>query len=111
MSKILIYASQQEESLSSGAKEALAFGSRMASATSGSVDVVLIGPAATVGAKEAISCGASKVYTVANPILSEYQVELYVDSLYKVFQQSDADVLLLSFDRMGKDLAGRLATR
>jgi electron transfer flavoprotein alpha subunit len=89
----------------------LAFGSRLASATSGSVDVVLIGPAATAGVKEAISCGASKVYTVANPILSDYQVELYVDSLYKVFQQSDADVLLLSFDRMGKDLAGRLATR
>jgi electron transfer flavoprotein alpha subunit len=111
MSKILIYASQQDESLSSGAKEALAFGSRLANATAGSVEVVLIGPATTAGAKEAISYGASKVYTIANPLLAEYQVELYVDSLYTVFQQSDADVLLLSFDRMGKDLAGRLATR
>jgi electron transfer flavoprotein alpha subunit len=111
MSKILIYASQQDESLSSGAKEALAFGSRLANATAGSVEVVLIGPATTAGTKEAISYGASKVYTIANPLLAEYQVELYVDSLYKVFQQSGADVLLLSFDRMGKDLAGRLATR
>jgi electron transfer flavoprotein alpha subunit len=111
MSKILIYASQQDESLSSGAKEAVAFGSRLANATARSVEVVLIGPATTAGAKEAISYGASKVYTIANPLLAEYQVELYVDSLYKVFQQSGADVLLLSFDRMGKDLAGRLATR
>lgn len=111
MSKILIYATQHEESLSSGAKEALAFGSRLASATTGSVEAVIVGAATETGAKEAIAFGASKVYTVNNPFLSEYQVELYVDSLFTVFQQSGADVLLLSFDRMGKDLAGRLASR
>lgn len=111
MTKILIYANQQEESLSSGAKEALAFGSRLASATTGSVEAVIVGAATETGAKEAIAFGASKVYTVNNPLLSEYQVELYVDSLFTVFQQSGADVLILSFDRMGKDLAGRLATR
>jgi electron transfer flavoprotein alpha subunit len=111
MSNILIFTNQQEESLSSGAKEALAFGSRLASATAGSVEAVLVGPATAAGAKEAIAFGASKVYTINNPLLSEYQVELYVDSLFTVFQQSGADVLLLSFDRIGKDLAGRLATR
>ena len=111
MTKILIYANHQEESLSSGAKEALAFGSRLASATGGSVEAVLVGSATSAGVKEAIAFGASKVYTVFNPLLADYQVELYVDSLHMVFQQSDADLLLLSFDRIGKDLAGRLATR
>src|SRR3954466_1759671 len=111
MSKILIYANQQGESLSSGAKEALAFGRRLASATAGSVEAVLVGPASAAGAKEAIACGANKVYTVANPLLAEYQVELFVDSIFTVFQQSGADMLLLSFDRMGKDLVGRIATR
>ncbi|MFL6555844.1 MAG: electron transfer flavoprotein subunit alpha/FixB family protein [Bacillus sp. (in: firmicutes)] len=111
MSKILIYVNQQGESLSSGAKEALEFGRRLASATAGSVEAVLVGPASAAGAKEAIACGANKVYTVANPLLAEYQVELYVDSIFTVFQQSGADMLLLSFDRMGKDLVGRIATR
>ncbi|MEH7073524.1 electron transfer flavoprotein subunit alpha/FixB family protein [Neobacillus drentensis] len=111
MTKILVYANHQEESLSSGAKEVLAFGSRLASVTEGTVEAVLVGVKPTAGAKEAISYGASKVYTVCNPLLAEYQVDLYVDSLYTVFQQSGADVLLLSFDRTGKDLAGRLATR
>jgi len=110
MSKILIYATQQEDSLTSGAKEALAFGSRLASATGGSVEAVLVGHSNMSGATEAIACGASKVYTVNNPMLAEYQVELFVDSLLKVFYQSGADVLLLSFDRIGKDLVGRLAT-
>jgi electron transfer flavoprotein alpha subunit len=112
MSKILIFATiQQDDSLSSGAKEALSFGSRLASATVGSIEAVLVGSENTTGAKEAIAFGASKVYTVTNPIFAEYQVELLVEGLFTVFQQSGADVLLLSFDRMGKDLAGRLATR
>ena len=111
MTKILIYANHQEESLTPSAKEVLAFGNRLASATGGNVEAVLVGSATAAGAQEAIAYGANKVYTVSNPLLAEYQVELYVDCLYTVFQQSGADVLLLSFDRLGKDLSGRLATR
>ena len=81
------------------------------SSTGGEVGAVLIGPMALAGAKEAIACGASKSYIVSDPLLAEYDVDLYVNSLYTVFQQSDADVLILPFDRMGKDLVGRLATR
>ncbi|MBV7503661.1 electron transfer flavoprotein subunit alpha/FixB family protein [Bacillus sp. sid0103] len=110
MSKILIFANQHQESLTSGTKEALAFGSRLANATAGSVEAVMVGPSSTPGAMEAIACGASKVYTITNPLFAEYQVDLFVDSLLTVFQQSDADMLILSFDRMGKDLVGRLAT-
>jgi electron transfer flavoprotein alpha subunit len=111
MSRILVFTNQQEEGLSSGAKEALAFGSRLASSTGGEVRSVSLGPIATAGAKESISLGASIAYTISNPLLTEYDVELYVNCLETVFQQSGADILILSFDRMGKDLVGRLATR
>src|SRR3954471_14426146 len=111
MSKILIYANQQGENLSPGAKEALAFGSRLASSIDGEVEAILVGPEAEAGAREAIACGASKAYTVSNPLLAEYQVDLYVNTLYEVFQQSGADLFILSFDRIGKELVGRLATR
>ncbi|MCQ6279082.1 electron transfer flavoprotein subunit alpha/FixB family protein [Bacillus sp. EB600] len=111
MSKILIYANQQGESLSQGAREALAFGSRLATSTGGEVGAVLLGPKAIVGAKEAIACGARKSYIIPDPLLVEYDVDLYVNSLNTVFQQCDAEVLILPFDRMGKDLVGRLATR
>lgn len=111
MSKILIYANQQGESLSQGAREALAFGSRLANSTDGEVGAVLLGPMAVAGAKEAIAFGASKSYIIPEPLLADYDVELYVNSLNTVFQQCDADVLILPFDRMGKDLVGRLATR
>lgn len=111
MSKILVFANQQAEGLSSGAKEALAFGSRLASSTGGEVRSVTLGPFAEAGAKEAIAGGASIAYTISNPLLAEYDVELFVNSIHTVFQQSGADILILSFDKMGKDLVGRLATR
>ncbi|NWQ40243.1 electron transfer flavoprotein subunit alpha/FixB family protein [Bacillus sp. EB106-08-02-XG196] len=111
MSRILVFANQQGDGLSSGAKEALAFGSRLASSTGGEVRSVTLGPFAEAGAKEAIASGASIAYTIANPLLAEYDVELFVNSIHTVFQQSGADILILSFDKMGKDLVGRLATR
>lgn len=111
MSEILIYAHLQGGSLSSGAREALAFGQRLAGSTGGKVAAVLLGPAAEAGAGEAIACGASKVYTVFSPSLAEYNVDLYVDGLYAAVQKSDASALIFSFDRVGKDLVGRLATR
>lgn len=111
MSKILIYANQQDGILSSGAKEALSFGLKLAGVTEGEVAAVLVGTGADAAAKEVISYGASKAFTIANPLLSEYNAELYVNSLFAAFHQAGADVFILSFDRMGKDLAGRLATR
>jgi electron transfer flavoprotein alpha subunit len=111
MTRILVFANQQGDSLNSGAKEALAFGSRLASSTGGEVRSVTLGPFAEAGAREAIASGASIAYTISNPLLAEYDVELFVNSIHTVFEQSGADILILSFDKIGKDLVGRLATR
>ena len=111
MAKILVFANQDGEGLSTSAREALSFGSRLASSTGGEVRAVLLGAVTTSGAKEAIACGASIAYTVSNPLFAEYDVDLYTNSIHAVFQQSGADILVLSFDRIGKDLVGRLASR
>jgi electron transfer flavoprotein alpha subunit len=111
MTRILVFANQQGDSLSSGAKEALAFGSRLASSNGGEVRSVTLGPFAEAGAREAIASGASIAYTISNPLLAEYDIELFVNSIHTVFEQSGADILILSFDKIGKDLVGRIATR
>src|SRR4051794_2624148 len=111
MVKVLIYATQQGEGLSTNAREALAFASQIVSSIDGEVAAFLIGPQAETGAREAVACGASKAYTVSNPLLSEYQVDSYLDTIYTIVQQSEADIIILPFDRVGKGLAGRLATR
>ncbi|MEC1520784.1 electron transfer flavoprotein subunit alpha/FixB family protein [Neobacillus niacini] len=111
MSRILVFANQEGDVLSSGAKEALAFGSRLASTTGGEVRSITLGPFAEAGAKEAIASGASIAYTITNPLLAEYDIELFVNSIHTVFEQSGAEILILSFDKIGKDLVGRLAAR
>ncbi|ETI68823.1 electron transfer flavoprotein subunit alpha/FixB family protein [Neobacillus vireti] len=111
MANILVFAHQQGDFLTPGGKEALAFGSRVASSIGGEVRAVLLGTTSEQSAKEAIACGASIAYNVQNPLLAEYNVELYVNCLYDVFQQTNADMMVVSFDRMGKDLVGRLAAR
>ena len=111
MSNILVFAHQQGDSLTQGGREALVFGSRVASSIGGEVRAVLLGTTSEQSAKEAISCGASIAYNVQNPLFLEYDVDLYVNCLFDVFQQTNADMLIVSFDRMGKDLVGRLAAR
>ncbi|MFF2449727.1 electron transfer flavoprotein subunit alpha/FixB family protein [Neobacillus sp. NPDC058068] len=111
MANILVFAHQQGDSLTPGGREALGFGSRVASSIGGEVRAVLLGTTSEQSAKEAIACGASIAYNVQNPLLAEYDVELYVNCLYNVFQQTNAEMMVVSFDRMGKDLVGRLAAR
>ncbi|WP_461610819.1 electron transfer flavoprotein subunit alpha/FixB family protein [Cytobacillus kochii] len=111
MANVLIYADQQGGKLCSNSKEALALGSRIAGSTNGEVFAVLFGPGADEGAKRAIECGANKAYTIVSPLLEEYQVNHYLDAISYAFEQSQAEILLLPFDRKGKDLIGRVATR
>ena len=111
MTKLLVFAHQDGEGLSTSAREALSFGNRLASSAGGEVRAVILGAITTAGAKEAIACGASIAYTITNPLLAEYDVDVYTNSIFTAFQQSGADILILSFDRIGKELAGRLAVR
>ncbi|WML39155.1 electron transfer flavoprotein subunit alpha/FixB family protein [Neobacillus sp. OS1-2] len=111
MSNILVFTHQQGESLTPGGREAVVFSSRLASSTGGEVRAVLLGSKSEQSAKEAIACGANIAYTVDKLLLAEYDVELYVNCLCHVFEQTDADTMIVSFDRMGKDLVGRLAAR
>ncbi|WP_342430732.1 electron transfer flavoprotein subunit alpha/FixB family protein [Neobacillus sp. FSL H8-0543] len=111
MANVLIFADQQGGSLSSYAREALAFGNLISVATNGELGSVLFGPGAETGAKETIACGASKAYTIGSPLVEDYQVEHYLDAICAAFIQSGSDILILPFDRKGKDLIGRIATR
>lgn len=110
MVNVLFYAPAREGRLTAGAREVLALGTRLAAATGGNVEAVLIGPD-TDPAAEAFACGASRVLTVRNPVLADYQVDLYLRALTAAAEASGASAILLPFDHVGKDLVGRLAYR
>src|SRR5690625_2733274 len=97
MSKILVYTSEQESGLSSNALEALGFGQRISKATKKPVEAVVIGSNVKSVAEEAILCGASTVYQVENPLLANYQADLYFESLLAAFEKSAADIFVIPF--------------
>jgi len=67
-----------------------------------------------LGAGDAASLyryGVEVVYRANDPLLKEYQADLYLLALQRIAQAAGARVLLLSGDSLGRDLAARLAFR
>lgn len=111
MREILVYAASQGGELTKPALEALGTGRRLAEAAGVPLTAAVLGADTAGPAQAAIACGAQKVYTAQNPILAEYQPDLYVRALEAVARTSAADVLLFPGDGPGRELTGRLAWR
>lgn len=111
MKEILVYAPQQGGELTRTAREVLTFGQQVAAASGGRLSALVLGPGAGEAASEAVACGASRALVMENPLLAEYQAELYRDALAQACQAANASLVVLGFDHNGKDLAGRIAHR
>lgn len=111
MTKVLIFAEHLGTGLNASAREAIFFGRSLADAMGGELATVLLGPGSEVAAKEAIACGASQAFTFGDPVIKEYHVETYLHAICVADEQYNADIVVLPFNRKGKDLIGRLATR
>lgn len=111
MPNVLVYAAHEGDALTVGAREVLSLAGRLVAPVGGRLEAVVIGTDTEAAAREAIACGADRVFTVNNPLLAEYQAELYLEALGAAARESGAEAILLSFDTVGKELVGRLATR
>ena len=109
MPDVLVYAPQREGRLTREALEALGAGARLAEATGGRLEAAVIGTDPAMLARDVLAAGADCVRAVAHPLLGEYHPDLYVQALVAAAKASQAPVVLLPFDLVGKDLAGRVA--
>ena len=62
-------------------------------------------------ASEAIAYGADEIYTVSDPLLEDYQSDLYLAEVEKVVKQIMPKMVLIGQTPMGRDLAPRLGFR
>jgi electron transfer flavoprotein alpha subunit len=108
---VLIYAEIADGKLAAIAIELLGVGRKLADALKEELVAVIIGATTADSTKEAIGYGADKVYTVDNPLLKDYQSELYLAALEKVVEKVKPSILLLGQTAPGIDLAPRLAFR
>jgi electron transfer flavoprotein alpha subunit len=91
--------------------ELLGCGRKLADDLGESLSAALIGSEVKDLASQAIAYGADKVYPVDDPLLKDYQPELYLKVMEKLIDQTPPKILLLGQTSVGRDLAPRLAFR
>ena len=108
---VLVLGEIVEGQLSLTTKEVLAAGRKLADDLGQDMAIGLLGRELEGPAKEALSFGADKVYTVSNPLLEGLQVDLHLAALDKLCRDVSPNVLLLGRTALGRDVAPRLAFR
>lgn len=111
MRDVLVFAGSAAGTLTRPALEALAAGRRLAAALGAGLAAAVAGADTTAAAAQAIAAGADRVYAVENPLLAEYQPDLFVAAATAAAQAADAGIVLLCLDSAGRELVPRVARR
>jgi electron transfer flavoprotein alpha subunit len=93
------------------AGEILAAGRQLADDLGLELACGLVGDGLEGAARTGVTLGADRAYVVDNPLLAEFQPELFLEALTKLCQSLNPRVLLMARTPLGRDLAPRLATR
>ncbi|MBW1887263.1 MAG: electron transfer flavoprotein subunit alpha/FixB family protein [Deltaproteobacteria bacterium] len=108
---VLICGEIIEQNLASITLELLGCGRMLADKMGERLSGLLMGNEVRTLADEVIAYGADAVYVLEDPLLKEYQSELYVAMVEKVVNQVRPKVVLIGQTSMGRDLAPRLGFR
>lgn len=111
MQNVFVFAGQRSGKLTRPALEALASGRKLATAANAELSAVVVGADVDGAAAQAISAGADVVYAVEDPILTEFQPDLYLSAVESAVRQADSSLVLFTLDGAGRDLVPRLAHR
>ena len=91
--------------------ELLGAGRKLADELGEELSALLLGSKASSLAKEAIACGADKVYVAEDGILDEYNSDAYTQAAADLCQKALPSIVLLGHTDIGIDLAPRLNGR
>jgi len=108
---IAVYCEAKGDKLLPIAAEGLGIGRKLADNLGQVLAAVLVGSNIGGMARQAIACGADKVYVVDDPLLKDYQTDAYVSVMEKVVNQVKPQVIIMGQTDAGRDLAPRLAFR
>ncbi len=108
---VLVVGELADGHLSLTSKEVLAAGKQVAEQIGESLAVALVGSDVSDATKEAFAHGADVAYTVVDPLLAEYQVDLLLAALEAICKEALPEVLLMGRTSAGREVAPRLATR
>ena len=108
---VLVVGQTSGDVLDSTAAELLAAGQSVAGALGEELSIALLGDSVDAAGQQAIAHGADRVYAVTNPLLAEYQADLYLAALDALCRDANPRVVLAARTAEGRELAPRLAFR
>jgi electron transfer flavoprotein alpha subunit len=108
---VLVFCEVSANHLTAHSRELLGAGARLAAATGREMSAALIGSAVSTLAPEAVTWGANRVYLTDDPLLKDFNVEVFIAALEKIVKQSKPEIILLGQTTVGRDLAPWLAFR
>ena len=108
---VLVVAQTAGDELSSTAQELLEAGRRVADGLGEELSVGVLGQSVEKAAQQAIQGGADRVYAVTNPLLADYQADLYLAAIETLCRETSPNVVLIGRTEEGRELAPRLAFR
>ena len=108
---VLVVAQTSGEDLSSTGQELLEAGRRVADDLGEELAVGLLGQSVERAAQQAIQGGADRVYAVTNPLLADYQADLYLAAIETLCRETSPNIILIGRTEEGRELAPRLAFR
>jgi electron transfer flavoprotein alpha subunit len=109
--EVLVLGECAEGQLSPITGEILAAGRQLADDLGITVACGLIGDGLGDVARTAIALGADRAYVVDDPLLAEFQSELYLEALTRLCRAVAPRILLMARTPIGRDIAPRLAAR
>lgn len=108
---VMVLAENTEGKLAAISTELLACGRMLADEMGQELSAVIVGSDLSDLAEEVIAYGADKVFIVDDPLLKDYQPDLYISAIETVINHSMPQIALLGQTAIGRDLAPRLAFR
>lgn len=110
-SAVLVVGELREGRLDATSRELLNAGRGLAGALGQSLWAVLLGVELGEASREAIGCGAGKVFVVEHALLGEGHLDAQVVALEQVCRQAKPEVILIARSETGRELGPRLAFR
>jgi electron transfer flavoprotein alpha subunit len=108
---ILIVGEGRPEGLRKVSFELATVGSKLASASGGGVECVVLGSGIEAWAEAMAACGVAKVYKVDEPELSRFAPESFASALAQVIRRADPAVVLFGATGWGKEVSARTAAK
>ncbi len=108
---VWVIAEQRDCNIRSVSLQLLGVAQKLAGQLGSDAEAVLLGHKMKDRLEPLMAAGADRLYFADHPILEKYEPEIYLETIVRLAQQHEPEIILLGSTSMGRELAPLLAAR